>query len=552
MGWINSAIATVAPGYALKREIARHRLRRIQQVYTQTDKRAKEMRRMHAALTRSTFGAVGGGRSRHDFLSTGKSADAAISADRALLREHIRMLEYNNGNVAGPIRRIRNNVVGKGIRFQSRCKEGPGITAAVAKQYNAEAETWFKLWAKQADKRLLLSFHKIQGLVAMSLPRCGEALIVGRISKRPGRIIPYCQEVLEIDRLQTPFSEIRNPRIRDGIEFDDEGVPLRYYVLKQHPGESFSMKKDDDFEEIAAFFDNGTKKVMHIYDPMRFEQTRGYAEMAPGLKDIQDMDRYMEAEKLAALEDACLTGIVESGDPAGFKDSFTVPNPNKAADDDYERIHEFAPNQIHYLQPGEKFDVHRNARPNSAFAPYIEELNRGPANGLDIPPEVYSQNWKGMNYSNARTVLLNFYLSCRVRQGTIMDDYCTPTWECVRPWLISAGKINTGGQYAYRPEAFAEHAWIPPGWQWVDPQKEASGKELEVENTMETLTAIAASKGRDFEELAEERARELAYIKALEEKHGIKFPTKDKQTPAGPAEEEDDDERSVVLPLFRN
>lgn len=543
MSWFNTAISKIAPSYALKREIAQARLERIRQI--------------HKIHKRSTFGAVGGGRSRYDFLSTSKSADGAISGDRAALREHIRLLEYNNGNVSGPIRRIRNNVVGTGIRFQSRVKESTGvpkINQNTAMRFNAEAEFWMKKVAKQIDKRLILDFSQIQGLIAMSLPRDGEALVVGRISNRRSRIIPYCQEVLDIDRLQTPFSEIRNPAIRDGIKFDEEGVPVAYYVLKYHPGEALTMKRDDDFEEIPAYFDNGTKKVLHIFDPMRFEQTRGYAELASGLKDIQDMDRYMEAEKLAALEDACLTGVVESPDPVGFNESFTESSGDfeGAGAREYDRIHEFAPNQIVYTAPGEKFEAHRNTRPNSAFEPYIKSLNRGPANGLDIPPEVYNQDWGGMNYSNARTVLLNFYLSCRSRQKTIIDQYCSPTWECILPWLIQKGKVNTNGLYAFRKEDFHEYGWIPPGWQWVDPQREASGKELEVNNNMETLTAIAASKGRDIEELIDERARELKAIKDAEERYGVVFPKSDKAATNQNNDEDNEDERSTVLSIVRN
>jgi len=512
MSWLNSAIKKIAPIFALKREIATRRLARLQDIKSRS------------------FEATVGGRLRYDFLTTSKSADGATKDDIGTLRSHVRQLEYNSGNVAGPIQRITTNVVGQGIKFQARIKKddpyartgGSPISEQAAKKTNAQIEKLFKRWTKKADTKLTSTFYELQALAEAALIRDGEALVVGRESARTDRAVRYCLQILEADRLQTPAQEITNPKIRNGIEFDAEGAPKTYYLLKQHPGDAMSMAlSPDDFEEVPAFYPNGTKKVIHLFNPVRPEQTRGYTRLAAGLKDLQDLDRYREAELMAALEDACMTGVVTTEAPTAWQQAST----KASGSEEYDRIQEFAPGEWHYLAPGEKVDIHSPKRPNDAFGEFNNQLIRGPANALDIPPEIMSQNWAGMNYSNARTVLLMFYAFCRLQQQYLKTHLCEPVYEVFLNTAIATGKLTIPG-YATRKADYQEHAWIAPGWQWVDPVKEAKGKEIEVQNNFATLTDICAAQGLDFEEVIETRARELQKIQEQEKEKGITFPSK--------------------------
>lgn len=528
MNWLDSAISLFSPTNALKRDIARRRLGRLQQF---TDKRS--------------FESVSANRLRSDFLSTNKSPDAAIKGDISALREHVRQMEYNNGFVSGLVQRIVKNVVGQGIKFQARVrpdkrrKEIPKINQDMADDWNYFAEKRFSLWAKQADKRLIASFYELQKMVEGSLVRDGEILVIGRTSKRPDRLVPYCLEVLEADRLQTPTEEINNPKIRYGIRYDEEGVPSSYFILKSHPGDIIAvMANSSDFEEVPAFNPNGTRKVMHLFNPIRPEQTRGFTQFAAGLKDLQDLDRYMEAEKLAALEAACLTGIVETPDPVGFNNSFTEASDSP---EEYDRIHEFAPGMTHYLNPGEKYDMHNPSRPNESFGEYIDQLSRGPASSHDVPPEVFTQNWKGFNYSNARTVLLQFWATCIGRTGYLVDHLCHPVWENLAREFVWKGLVPAGA-FDRRTDDFMRSSWIPSVYRkWVDPLKESKGKEVDVNNNFDTLTDVLAEQGKDIDETLETRARELTRIQELEDQYDITMTTKPSGDVPEPAEPEDEE-----------
>lgn len=554
MSWLYKQYAKLFPERAMKGFIAAQRIARLSALNRDFDDYNRMMKR--------SFESVAGGRSRFDLTSESRSPDSSVYDGIGKLREHIRQLEYNNGFVKGPIKRGVNNVVGRGIRFQSALMpDGPGKRLEFPKINKTMADTavygferYFKKWNKQADVRLMQTFYEQQGVCEGSLRRDGEVLVIGRNSKRRDRIIPYCTEVLEADHLTTPMAEINNPKIRNGIEYDDEGVPKTYYILKVHPGETLSIAMTrSDFEELPAYFKNGLKKVIHLFDPLRRPgQSRGFSDFAAGLKDLHDLDRYMEAEKLAALEDACMTGIVKTTDPTGFASNYTDPSGSEK----YDRISEFAPNMVHYLNPNEDFDIHKPSRPNDQLGEMINQLLRGPANSIDMPPEVYSQNWQGMNYSNARTVLLNFYGASWIRQGYLIEHLCTPVWENVGTWLVIKGKVQCLG-FDRRKEDYLASRWIPAVYRkWIDPKKEADGKTVDMDNNVEALEDVLAEQGKDIDEHLEKIARGKVKIKALEEKYVIKMGKAEAPAPVEAEIEEVDDEEETgktrsVLPFVQ-
>jgi capsid protein len=156
-----------------------------------------------------------------------------------------------------------------------------------------------------------------------------------------------------------------------------------------------------------------------------------------------------------------------------------------------------------------------------------------------MPPELFTQNMAGLNYSNARTILMLFYDVCRVRQQFHIDHVCQPIYEAVMSEAVARGLIVAPG-FDRRRDDFLKAAWIPRGWNWVDPLKEAKGKETELNGLMETLTDIAAGKGKDIDDVISTRARELAAIQRAEERYGVRFPTGQPQQ-AGKEEPEDDE-----------
>lgn len=526
MNWLDGVFEKISPAYALKREIAKARLARL--------------RNLHNTERRS-FEALSGDRLHNDFLKPSNSADSAISGDLENLRNHIRQNEYNNGHFAGPIQRWANHVIGRGLRFQSRVEPDKKslrlgnigrISPEIAEAFNFLAERRFKTWNKQADKRLIQTWYEMQWLACAAKFRDGEVLIIGRKSKKKNRLIPYCQEIIEIDRLQTPRDFIQDDAVRNGIRFDDEGAPSHYYILKQHPGDSLSINYPlDEYETIPVWNPNGTRKIIHLFRITRPEQTRGLSRFAAALKGFQNAFRYSEAEMYAALEDACMTGFVKTNAPQTFQDNYTdvTKTPQNTGDDNSQKIHEFAPNKWHYLANYEDVYIRDPSRPNDKFDEIIKSFHRDPANALDMPIEVLLQDWKDINYSNARTILLQFYVPVILEQAYFMDHYCEATYENVLADLVAKGHVRAPG-FISRKEDYLNCEWITPEREWVDPEKEAAGKEKELLMKITNPYELCGSRGKDYDQTLEGYARALKKQKELEKQYGIKFPSAEKET----------------------
>ncbi len=492
-----------------------------------------------------SFEAVSGDRLRSDWSNITQDADASHVQSLEALRNRIRSLARNSGIVAGPLKRLTNNVVGAGIRPQARVRADgpydrrsglPGISEETAERFNYQIEQAWSVFVPQSDARLQQTFYEQTALAFRAMFGDGEVLAVLRSSGRPGRMVPLCIELIEIDRLRTPLAEMKNPRIRNGIEFDEEGVPVRYFVLRRHPGsQTFTGAGPDDFEALDAFSSlTGARQVLHLYDILRPGQSRGYSPLAAGLRDIQDLERYMEAEIVGARVAACLAAFVKS--PSAFEQWNAAGTGTTG-----QKIKEFEPGMIAYLNPGEEILVHASNRPNSAFETFVYQIMLGVANAADVPYEVFANDWKDLNYSNARTVLLQAHLAFRSYQAYLITHFCTPVWESFVRDCVVAGLVEAPG-FAERSRDYMRCAWIPPGWQWVDPVKEAEGKRIEIENLMDTLSNVCATMGKDFEETAETRAREIKKLRELEEKYGITFPMSAGRTAAAMDKENDDDE----------
>lgn len=521
MNIMDKAIDYVAPIWSLKRTIARQRHKRLNNLYSKSK----------GKTNRGTFDAIDDNRLQYDFLNDHNDADTALFENLEDLRNFTRRLEYNNGYVAGPLRRLSDHIVGTGFKFQSRASadkkysrvsDGARITQNDAEYFNYQAERLFSIWAnKQCDVHLSQTLSDMHYLSNLARNRDGEVLVVGRNSPRPDRLIPYCQQIVEIDRLETPTQFISDEYVSKGIRYDAEGVPVSYYIRNRHPGDNIHNYKtgDNDFEEIPAFNPNGTRKVFHLFRRMRPEQTRGFSAIASGLPSIQNALRYANAEMFAALEDACMTAIVKSNAPTAFQENYS-----EAGDEADKRIHEFSPGKWHYLNPQEDITIRDPSRPNDKFTEILHSFYEGPSNSLNMPPEIFLQNWNGMNYSNARTVIIMWLKTLRIEQQFDVDHYLSETWANVLPQLIAKGLIKANA-YSSRKWDYLSSQWIPPKMDWIDPLKEVQGKKEEIAIYSETPQSVCATKGVDFDENAESMAIALKKIKELEKQYGIKMPS---------------------------
>ena len=125
-----------------------------------------------------------------------------------------------------------------------------------------------------------------------------------------------------------------------------------------------------------------------------------------------------------------------------------------------------------------------------------------------------AKDFSKTNYSSARAALLEARRYFKMRQEWLSRKLCQPVWEMVLEEAYLRREISADTFYENK-RYWTGASWIAPGWEWVDPLKEAQAAEVGLKNGIVTFSDIYAQEGKDWEESFEQRKREETKIKEL-------------------------------------
>lgn len=482
-------------------------------------------RRMYREALRITsqfraFKGADRSRLRSSWLPGPSSADEALLPELSDLRERSRDLNRNDAHASGITLTLTTNVVGTGIRPQSRLdKEILSLGEEEAKIFQKKAERAFKTWIPFADAENRMDFYEIQSLIDRQILENGEAVIIPLMLKNDIRPYSFALQVIESDRLATPPDKRGDKSIRSGVKIGERGEPVSYFILKNHPGDiRFGKKERKDFQEIPAFNEYGRKNIFHLYHVARSGQTRGVPFFAPVLNYFKDLSEYAEAELVAARIAACFSLFITS------EASMDVGSSNLFDRNSKDQIVEgLEPGMIKHLLPGESITSFNPQRPSSTFEPFVDRILRAISAALGLPYELVAKDFSKTNYSSARAALLEARRYFKVRQEWLSRKFCQIVWEMVLEEAYLKNELGSTPFYENQKD-YVQASWITPGWEWVDPLKEAQAFEVGLKNNIITHSDIYASQGKDWEEAFYQRQRERTLQKELgieeEEKDG--------------------------------
>lgn len=460
------------------------------------------------------------GRFHGNWIPGGGSADQDLLTDLGKLRERSRDLVRNDGIASGAVDTIVTNIIGSGIRPQSRIdREELKIDEEYANELQKQIEKIWKRWAPQADAGNRLNFYQLEELSERQRFVNGESVIIPLRKEDKNRPYSLCLQSVESDRLDTPSDLKSNKSVRSGIEIGQYGEPVSYWIRKNHPGDysygnKTSSNNSTNYIQYKALDAFGNPNIFHLYHVKRSGQTRGEPFFAPVLNLFKDRYEYMEAELVAARVAACFAIFIKNQTPQ------TLINTRSTQDSQGRHIEELSPGLIDYLNPGEDITPFNPNRPGGSFPPFIERILRDIASGLNIPYEILSKDFSKSNYSNTRAALLEARRFFMMQQDFIADSFGQPILALLMEEAYLKGELPILDFYTNKA-AYLKTKWISPGWQWVDPENEVSAAVDSVNNNLSTLAEEGATQGQDWEETLEQRAREKRKIKDLEKKFDI-------------------------------
>lgn len=415
------------------------------------------------------------------------------------LREISRELCRNNGLVFGALERLVQNVLGpEGPSLQSRWSD--------EEARNDEVETdWYDWLANDADisgeldGQILLALMKLEQYCdGDHFAQFDPTGLNGNGSLRP----------FEGDRVLTPTGVIAVnglPMI-NGVTYDpNTRQPKWYFVANDHPVNGVCALEDGKF--IRA------ETVIHFKNPNRISQGRGRPILTPSFRDIDDLDDLMLYEKVGAKQVASGGYVVETEDPYGFAEAMRTDTSTE------ERLEQVEPGSVTYMNPGESVKSIQSNRPGNNFEPFTRLISRFIGLPIGMPIELLLLDFSQINFSGSRQLLHLAQLGFRTEQ---YRTRCQLT-KIYRWWL---GLQIARGKYDPKDPKIFRHEWGFAGWPSPKPEEDAKAFKIELETRTNSRHHYNRSRGRDFDRVFAELAREEAMLEKLK-------PQQPTQPPAG-------------------
>jgi lambda family phage portal protein len=450
------------------------------------------------------------------------SADAALIPELTTIMSRTRDLARNNGLAAGALQTYRDNIIGHVLRLSAQPDyKLLNWTKEQAQEWGNNAEAEFRSWAEEpieCDAAQSMTFLGLTLLALSSSFLNGEALAIPYFIKRP-----FCRwqtriGLIESDRLKTPPWLAADPTVRGGIKIDDLGAPMGYWILRYHPGDTyrFGAYKPEDFVYVPARTPWGRQRVIHLHDKERTGQSRGKPALTAVLRQFYLGGRYSAAELDAAVTSSMILGFMEAQLTAEDAASAFHSGGNEATQFYDDQVQQYRPvlqsNTVIPIPPGSTFTPNTPKRPNPAFEQFMQATFRHAAAGLHIPYELLMKDFSGTNYSSARASLLEAWRFFLGRRRWMSDYWLRPIYKLWLEEAVNVGRVQAPDYYQNQ-YAYSRSRWVFAGRGWVDPVKEATASKIRMDSNLSTLEAECAEQGLDYEEVIDQRSREMALLK---------------------------------------
>lgn len=496
-------------------------------------------------------------RGSYDWNPGAGSADLAILPEYASVRKRARDRERNDPHARAIVETMTDNVIGTGLKPQAN------VDADYLKLDPKEAEDWNRAcereWARAVpylDQTGRLDAYGIQRMAFQRTYVDGDFFVQRTRLSGAMRPTQVAFELIEGDRIYKPGSSavsksggtIDTNRIREGIELGSRMEPVACWVALDHPydyARSSRVKRTNRYARVRMKDSLGMPIMMHLYRPDRPEQTRGISSLAATLKYFEKLEQYLEAEIVGKQLEACI-GLIRTMDPTALMAELSgLPTETLEGRDYSLSVTEWEPGMDVRLLPGEKVELLDPKRPGNTFDPFLKRYLTSLGAAVSVPYVLYSKDYSAVNYSSYRGALLDFLRHCATWHEWITCNLCRPMWDAVMFEAWTEGRLPQV-PLLDDPQSWLRSRWLPIRRDWVDPRAEAQAEILGLDNKTKTMAEVLGSRGIDWQEHLEQRARERAFERDVDRKFGLSADLGESGDGSGPAvgsgSDGDDDE----------
>lgn len=498
-------LETFAPSFAAGRIRAKAELRIAKQGLTELDKYINYSQH-GASTTKNVF------RHLDDNLY---SPDEDIGDNIDVLMARSRQL-YMGSNVAtGAIKKIRTNVVGRGIKLKSKINNKIlNLKEDQLREYQSQIQTMWNLWANSPDECDITgqsNFYQLQSLAILTQLIDGECFVLMPYRKREKNLFNLKLQFIDSARCITPVANYADGKIKNGIEIDDDGRPVAYYFLKNY--------NSVDFVKVATYTKSGRKNVLSLLEKERIGQRRGVPLLAPVIEALHQIMKFTNAELTNAVVSSIFAAFIKKSDtntnPIG-KMMGVSKDPTNSGEKSEINL-KMGTGTIMELNQGEDLIFADPKRPNANFDIFFTTVCKELGTALEIPLEVLLSHFNA-SYSASKAALEEVWKMYSMRREWLSTQFCQPVFEELIDECVERGYLNLPG-YLDNPlkrRAYLSAEWYGETQSQLDPLKEIRAASERVALGVSTIaTEARAINGSDWEDNFEQLSLEKNIKKEL-------------------------------------
>jgi lambda family phage portal protein len=300
-----------------------------------------------------------------------------------------------------------------------------------------------------------------------------------------------------------------------------EDAPVAYHFWTRNPNDYLFRT---NYYPVRVPLD----RCFHYFRQERVRQARGVSCFAPVMQDIRDHADLRSSHLWRARMEACIGAVIKTnaapgngigGAPLSLPrapgDPGTTPSGLPTFD--------FVPGMTPVLRPGEDIAFLNPQAAGGTFDAFSTNILRGIAAGLDISYEQLVRDFSKGSYSSQRQGMLEDRRAWKKEQDLLIDLFIAPVYRLFIQCAILEGKFDDLidiGDYLANPAAFCEAEYVPDGFEWIDPLKEAKAAETKIALRLTTRKELITERGGRLRNTLEQISDE----KKLSEELDIPFP----------------------------
>jgi lambda family phage portal protein len=461
------------------------------------------------------------------------SADSEVLPVRDKIVARSRNLRNNNGWADGGVEKRTDAVVGANTWLRAKPDfAAMGLSAEWAAEFAMRVESLFRTWANSS--RFLCDVerhHHFGGLVRLAYQHYiidGEATAPIMWLPERGGMFATSVLVMDPDRLSTPSGRHDDQFMRMGVELDRYGAAQAYHCRNSHVSDIRTDFEASNWTRIPRETNTGRPLFVHVYDKKRAHMRRGLGRFTSVMSRMKMLDRYDQTELQAAITNAIFglyaktqrssDDVRDSMAPVGDDelDSYEVLDGHRA--DFYDSADlTFDGVRVAVMPAGDELGTISANRPATNFKVAQRVFLNSVASALGISGEQLSNDWEGINYSSARTLLNEIWRGLNADRRLFTQSFCTPIYAAFLEEAVARDLVEVpGGQamfYVWR-DALTQCDWVGPGRGTIDPKKEADAGAINRGLFVSTLESDCAEQGTDWRTNLWQAKREQEEMKA--------------------------------------